>query len=79
MLYISECEMGKRRVLAIDLPDLSRALDVPIAYFFEGELGETDLDRALLESFHHLPTVEFQRLVIRMLDELSATVVKHCG
>jgi transcriptional regulator with XRE-family HTH domain len=74
---ISEYETGKRRVLAVDLPDLSRALNVPIVYFFSEELSESDLDQTLLENFHHLPTQEYQHMIIRVLADISATILKH--
>ena len=33
---LSECEAGTRRISASRLFEISRALDVPVAYFFEG-------------------------------------------
>lgn len=33
---LSECEAGTRRISASRLFEISRALDVPAAYFFEG-------------------------------------------
>lgn len=34
--YLSECEEGTRRINASRLFEISRALEVPVAYFFEG-------------------------------------------
>jgi transcriptional regulator with XRE-family HTH domain len=36
MQILSECEDGIRRISASKLFEISRALDVPVAYFFEG-------------------------------------------
>ena len=51
---ISEYEQGKRRMAAVDLPDVARVLGVPITYFFEDVLLETDLELAVLEWFRTL-------------------------
>lgn len=74
---ISEYESGKRRVLAIDLPALAQALNVSILYFFEGEVGETDLDRALLEPFHRLPSLDYQQTVINLLDQFCEAILRN--
>ena len=61
---VSEYEHGKRRVIAAELPLIARILHVPVMYFFEDELSAHDLDRALLEQFHRLPSQDAQRVVI---------------
>jgi transcriptional regulator with XRE-family HTH domain len=71
---ISEYESGKRRLAANDLPIFSRALNVPLLYFFQGELRETDLDRLLLQEFNQLPTPEVKQAaidIVRVLVNLS--------
>lgn len=51
---ISEYENGKRKLSITDIPQFAQILEVPIAYFFEGEASPSDLDRALLDEFHQL-------------------------
>jgi transcriptional regulator with XRE-family HTH domain len=51
---VSEYESGKRRIYAHDLPNIARALNVPVMYFFEDALTEADLDATLLEEYHRL-------------------------
>ena len=51
---ISEYENGKRKLAATDLPAFSEALQVPILYFYEGELNAEALDRVVLTEFHRL-------------------------
>jgi transcriptional regulator with XRE-family HTH domain len=73
---ISEYESGKRRLSAHDLPAFAKALNVPLLYFFEGELRETDLDRLLLQEFSRLPTPEVKQAaidIVRVLVNLSKT------
>ena len=74
---ISEYESGKRRVLAIDLPVLAQALEVPILYFFEGELAEVDLDHALLEPFHRLPSLDYQQTLVNLLYQLCEAILRN--
>ncbi len=52
---VSEYEHGKRRISVTELPNFARALNVPLLYFFEDDLAETDLDRELLDEFRRLP------------------------
>jgi transcriptional regulator with XRE-family HTH domain len=74
---ISEYESGKRRVMAIDLPDLARALQVPIVFFFTEELTEYDLDQELLSVFHRLPTSEDQHLIINIVQQFCDALLRH--
>lgn len=61
---ISDYENGNRRMFATDVPDLARALGVPVTYFFEGELDHDDLDEAMLAEFRRLPTSQAKRTMI---------------
>lgn len=61
---ISEYERGERRVPAIDLPLLAVALDMPIMYFYQGELGASDLDRAALEQLNRLRSTEAKKALV---------------
>ncbi len=73
---ISEYEHGKRRLFITDLPVFAEKLNVPIIYFFEGEAGEDDLDRALLDVFHQLPpNIRSQALqMLYLLNEITTTL-----
>ncbi len=68
---ISEYEIGKRRLSAVDLPALARALDVPLLYFYEGDILESDVDRLLLTEFRRLPTLEAKQAVIDIVRILA--------
>jgi transcriptional regulator with XRE-family HTH domain len=74
---VSEYESGKRRLSAIDLPTFATALNVPLLYFFEGELSEQDLDRVVLTEFHHLPTFEAKQSAIEFVQMLSKVISFH--
>lgn len=64
---ISEYESGNRRMFATDLPALAQALGVPIAYFFEGELGKDELDEMILSEFRRLSSPEAREVAIGLL------------
>lgn len=64
---ISEYENGKRRLSAVDLPLIARALGVSILYFFEGETISSDFDAALLHEFSRLPTDEAKKSVVELV------------
>lgn len=51
---VSEYESGKRRIYAHDLPTIAKALNVPLMYFYEDEMSDTDLDNQLLAEYHRL-------------------------
>ena len=51
---IQKYETGMNRVSASRLWDISKALDVPISFFFEGLDSEVDIDRAI--EGHDMPT-----------------------
>ena len=52
---ISEYEHGKRKITAVELPLFAKELNVPILYFYEGEMSKSDLDHIILAEFHRLP------------------------
>jgi transcriptional regulator with XRE-family HTH domain len=64
---VSDYELGKRRIAVTDLPGLAHALRVPILYFFEGELDTKDMERALLEEFQQLSTLESKQAVVEVV------------
>ncbi len=64
---ISEYEHGKRRISVTDLPTFARALDVPILYFFEGDLNPRDLDRTILDEFNRLRSDELRQYAIELI------------
>jgi repressor LexA len=68
---VSEYENGKRRISVTDLPTFARVLNVPLLYFFEGELELTDLDRLLLEEFHRLSTPQSRQSAVALLRVFS--------
>ena len=72
---ISELENGKRRLAVAEVSDLARVLDVPVLYFFGDDLTPTDLDIALLEQFHNLPSVGAQKTVIEIVRLLAQMII----
>lgn len=71
---ISEYEAGKRKLPAIDLPLFARALQVPLLYFYEGEIELADLDHQFLTEFQQLPTADAKNAAIEIVRILSKTV-----
>lgn len=63
---VSEYESGKRRIYAHDLPNIARALNVPLLYFYEDVFSEAEFDAALLEAYHRLDETG-RRLALDML------------
>ena len=74
---VSEYENGKRKLSAIDLLTFAKILDVPLLYFYEGELGTEDLDHALIREFHRLPTPEAKQAIIEIVRIMSDTINPH--
>lgn len=74
---ISAYENGRRKLSAADLPLFAEALKVPVLYFFEGELSADDLDRALLEEFRRLPTVEAKHSAVDIVRTLADVINLH--
>lgn len=70
---ISEIENGKRKIAVTELPKFATVLDVPLLYFFQDEDADRDLDVALLNYFHQLPTSEARQAAIDILRILSRT------
>ena len=68
---VSEYEHGKRRISVTDLPKFADALQVPLLYFFEGQLNPNDLDRELLEYFHQLPSIKSKQSAIQIVRILT--------
>lgn len=71
---ISEYENGKRKLAVTDLPAFATVLEVPVLYFFEDEVDAHDLDAALLNYFHELPTPETRQAAIDILCIFSSTL-----
>lgn len=71
---VSEYENGKRRIAVTELPTFARVLDVPLLYFFEGEIEITDLDRLMLDTFHQLPTEKAQHSAIEIVRVFSEAI-----
>ena len=64
---VSEYEHGKRRLSVTDLPRVAQALDVPILYFFEGDVTATDQDRMVLDAFHRITSLQDRQSAIQIL------------
>lgn len=73
---ISEYELGKRRLAALDLPLLARELGVTVEYFFESNTEE-DLDQVLLSEFRRLPNRSARQAVIEVVRAFSDTLSKQ--
>lgn len=68
---ISEYESGKRRLYAYELKDYADALEVPVTYFFYGQLQTDDeMEQALIEWFRHQPKNRRPR-VFKLLEALE--------
>lgn len=67
---ISEYENGKRKMSAVDLPALSKALEVPLLYFYEDEVSSHDQDHAVLDAFHQLSNPKVRQAIIELIDNL---------
>lgn len=74
---ISAYENGRRKLSAAELPLFAKALQVPLLYFYEGEISADDLDRALLEEFHRLPTVEAKHSAVDVVRTLAEAINLH--
>lgn len=76
---VSEYETGKRRLSAIDLPRFAEALQVPIVFFFEGQIHQDDIDYAMLAQLKRLPTPESKQAAIDLVRTLADTLDLHLG
>lgn len=72
---ISEIEAGTRKLPANDLPAFATALEVPLLYFFEGEVTPDDLDRAMLDVFGQISSDALKQSAIEIVRILSETSV----
>ncbi len=68
---ISEYENGKRKLSALDLPAFAHALNVPLSYFYGGEVQMDDMDRVILHEFQQLPTTQAKQTAIQIVRVLS--------
>ena len=74
---ISEYENGRRKLAVTDLAMIASALQVPINYFFEEDAALQDLDAALLNYFHQLPSPEDRQALIDVMGILSDVVRRN--
>ena len=74
---ISDYEKGKRRISAIDLPILAKALQMPILYFYGEEISDFDLDNELLKHFHELPSQHSRQTAIEYIRLLVEAINHH--
>ena len=70
---VSEYESGKRRLSVTDLPAFAQSLEVPLVYFFEDTETNEQLDQAILEYFHQLPTPEMKHAAVEIVRILLQT------
>lgn len=73
---ISEYENGKRKVSAVELSIFAQALQVPVSYFYEGDIQPDDLEQILVREFRALPNIEAKQHVLQMVRALS-TLLKQ--
>lgn len=74
---ISEYETGKRKVPAVELSLFAQVLQIPVSYFYEGELQPEGLDHLLLKEFHSLPSLAARQTVLQMVRTLSSLLKEH--
>ena len=72
---ISEYESGKRRLSVVDLPVFAKTLQVPLLYFFEGDVTESDVERMLINEFRQLPTLAAKQAMVDVMHILSTRLV----
>ncbi len=70
---IYEYEKGERKLAATELPLFAKALNVPLLYFFEGELAVKDHDVEFLTRFHQIP-LEARQYALDILSALSEAI-----
>lgn len=68
---VSEYEHGERRIFVTDLPAFAEALDVPLLYFFEGDVTPQDLEHRILAEFRRLPNQQAQVDAVQLLKVFS--------
>jgi len=67
---ISQWERGIRKIPAVDIPKFAAVLNVPITFFYAGQIEPSDLDNELLREFHQLPSIASQQTVIQWIRDL---------
>lgn len=72
-------EVGKRKVAAVELSIFAQALQVPVSYFYEGDIQPDDLDHLLLREFRKLPNLEAKQFVLQMVRALSSLFKQHAS
>src|SRR5258708_3838299 len=71
---ISDYENGRRKLSVTDLPAFARTFNVPVLYFYEGDIVLQDSDQAMLDEFRRLPTEEAKQAAIEIVRLFSATL-----
>jgi transcriptional regulator with XRE-family HTH domain len=71
---ISEYENGKRKLFATDVPNFARILNVPVTYFYDGEIQIDDLDSSILYEIQQLPNVEAKQAAMQIIRIFA----QHC-
>lgn len=74
---ISEYEHGERRISATDLPAFAEALDVPLLYFFDGEITPQDREYLIVDEFRKLPNEQAREDAIQLLQWFVTTLKKQ--
>ncbi len=64
---VSEYENGKRRISVTELPLFAQVLDVPLMYFFEGDVALDDIDTAVVEELRRLPDTDARRSALELM------------
>jgi transcriptional regulator with XRE-family HTH domain len=65
---VSLYESGQRKIFAVDLPRIAQALEVPISYFFDESLSDTEAK--VLSEFQQLPSKQAQEDALLILQIL---------
>ncbi|MEO1163709.1 MAG: helix-turn-helix transcriptional regulator [Chloroflexota bacterium] len=65
---VSEYEHGERRIWVNDLPALAEALEVPILYFFEGDITPEDIEQHILTTVKQLPNTQAKQDALSLLE-----------
>ncbi|MBZ0285238.1 MAG: helix-turn-helix transcriptional regulator [Anaerolineae bacterium] len=71
---VSEYEHGKRRISVNELPLFAVVLDVPLMYFFEGDIVLDDVDNAVLDELRRLPNSAAKRSALELMRVLRGAL-----
>ena len=74
---ISQYERGDRKLAAVDLPRFAEVLDVPIVFFFEGEVAFEQIDKLIAKELQSLPTQEARETLVRLIQLYSQSIRQH--